>query len=155
MTHQNRPVFAPHTPQTHTQCSLGAWKTLGLFYWRDLTYLWDTTVFFWNKRSHWCGALTIRHPLFIKAWTHTLRRTVFGWRWTVHWTWAVGCKCALNLSKTGVLCSSALSLECYSCAAESPDSCKSQLQCNDNEDGCLKLTSHGKSSVKYSQIEHF
>lgn len=30
--------------ETHTQCSLGASKTLGLFYWQDLTYLWDTTV---------------------------------------------------------------------------------------------------------------
>uniref|UniRef100_A0A674MB86 MAC-inhibitory protein n=1 Tax=Takifugu rubripes TaxID=31033 RepID=A0A674MB86_TAKRU len=56
-------------------------------------------------------------------------------------------KCGLSarnedLNKTAV-CSSALSLECYSCAAESPDNCRSQLRCHGNDDSCLKLTSNG------------
>lgn len=67
-------------------------------------------------------------------------------------------KCGLpavneELNKTG-LCSSALSLECYSCAAESPDNCKSRQRCSGNGDSCLRLTSNGKGLVKYSGFSH-
>lgn len=50
---------------------------------------------------------------------------------------------------TPVWCvSSATSLECYSCSAQSSDNCVDKQQCSGGDDGCLKLSSNGTALIK-------
>lgn len=166
----------------HSQCSLPASKTSELFYWQDLTYLWNATVqgcvFFVMGRRKASTDVEISQSTirYLSRHKHTHRLTankkstkfppfsvsqcfffllqsqgrVYGGEWCVN----VGYQTRIKGWITPVWCvSSATSLECYSCSAESSDNCVVKQQCSGGDDSCLQLSSNGTALIKHSDVD--
>lgn len=75
---------------------------------------------------------------------------VYGGEWCVN----VGYQTRIKGWITLVWCvSSATSLECYSCSAESSNNCVVKQQCSGGGDSCLQLSSNGTALIKHSDVD--